>query len=54
MITLSGGPHGGEEYDADAAGWQVGDSMALDGGVYRRDGDYAVYTGPATDGTASQ
>lgn len=45
IITLTGGPHGGERYDA--TDWKIGDVKILDGGVYRRDGDYAVYTGPS-------
>jgi hypothetical protein len=44
-ITLTGGPLGGEE--AEGEGWAVGDVADIDGHAYRRDGDYAVYVGPA-------
>ena len=43
MVTLSGGPNGGEEHDG--TGWPEGEVRELEGALYRRDGDQAVFVG---------
>lgn len=45
MVTLSGGPLGGEVYDA--ADWPDGETKEFEGAVYRRAGDQAVFVGMA-------
>ena len=45
MVTLSGGPNGGEEHDG--ADWPEGETHEIDGSLYRRTGDQAVYIGAA-------
>lgn len=44
-VTLSGGPFGGEVHGADD--WPDGDVMDIEGSLYRRKGDQAVYVGAA-------
>jgi hypothetical protein len=46
MVTLSGGPFGGDVYDG--SDWSEGEVVDLDGALYRRDGDQAVFVGMAS------
>jgi hypothetical protein len=44
MVTLSGGPHGGQEVPGN--GWSIGIERTIDGARYRRETqDQAVFTG---------
>jgi hypothetical protein len=45
MVTLSGGPFGGDVYDG--SDWPNGEVREIDGALYRRAGDQAVYVGAA-------
>lgn len=45
MVTLSGGPNGGEEHDG--ADWAEGEERTFSGALYRRTGDQAVFVGMA-------
>ena len=45
MVTLSGGSLGGQ--DVDGADWPEGETRNIEGSLYRRAGDQAVFIGLA-------